>query len=55
MGSDFDGGITPPNELYDASCYPELTKRLVERGYTKDEIIKILGGNFLRVFKRVCG
>ncbi|MEO6695971.1 MAG: dipeptidase, partial [Ignavibacteria bacterium] len=39
IGSDFDGGITPPNELYDASCYPELTKRLVERGYTKDEII----------------
>ncbi|HMS63832.1 MAG TPA: dipeptidase [Ignavibacteria bacterium] len=55
IGSDFDGGITPPNELYDASCYPELTKRLVERGYTADEIKKILGGNFLRVFKQVCG
>jgi len=55
MGSDFDGGITPPNELYDASCYPELTKRLVERGYSEEEIRKILGGNFLRVFKQVCG
>lgn len=55
IGSDFDGGITPPNELYDASCYPELTKKLVERGYTEEEIKKILGGNFLRIFKQVCG
>ncbi|MBK7159288.1 MAG: dipeptidase [Ignavibacteria bacterium] len=55
IGSDFDGGITPPNELYDASCYPEITKKLVERGYTEEEIKKILGGNFLRVFKQVCG
>jgi len=55
IGSDFDGGITPPNELYDASCYPLLTKRLVEKGYTEEEIKKILGGNFLRVFKQVCG
>lgn len=55
IGSDFDGGITPPNELYDASCYPELTKKLVEKGYTEVEIKKILGGNFLRVFKQVCG
>ena len=55
IGSDFDGGITPPDELYDASCYPALTKKLVERGYTEEEIKKILGGNFLRVFKQVCG
>jgi membrane dipeptidase len=55
IGSDFDGGITPVRELYDASRYPELTRRLVERGYTEDEIKKILGGNFLRVFKQVCG
>lgn len=55
IGSDFDGGITPPNELYDASTYPEITKRLVEKGYTSEEIKKVLGGNFLRVFKNVCG
>lgn len=55
IGADFDGGITPAKELYDAGCYPELTKRLVERGYTENEIKKILGGNFLRVFKQVCG
>jgi membrane dipeptidase len=55
IGSDFDGGITPPNELYDASTYPLITKKLVEKGYTEEEIKKVLGGNFLRVFRRVCG
>jgi len=55
IGSDFDGGITPPRELYDATQYPELTKKLFERGYSESEVRKILGENFLRVFKRVCG
>ncbi|HMS33904.1 MAG TPA: dipeptidase [Ignavibacteria bacterium] len=55
IGSDFDGGITPPNELYDASTYPLITKMLVEKGYTSEEIKKVLGGNFLRVFRKVCG
>ncbi|MEO8445970.1 MAG: dipeptidase [bacterium] len=55
LGADFDGGISPPPELKDASCYPELTKRLVEKGYTNEDIKKILGLNFLRVFKKVCG
>jgi membrane dipeptidase len=55
LGSDFDGGINTPNEMYDASCYPIITKKLVERGYKEDEIRKILGLNFLRVFKKVCG
>jgi membrane dipeptidase len=55
IGSDFDGGITPASELYDATRYPVLTQKLVERGYTDEEIKKILGLNFLRVFKQVCG
>ncbi len=55
LGSDFDGGITPPNELYDASTYPLITKKLFEKGYSEEEIKKALGGNFLRVFKKVCG
>ena len=55
LGSDFDGGIEPPVELYDATCYPMITKKLAERGYTEIEIRKILGLNFLRVFKQVCG
>jgi len=55
LGSDFDGGVYSPNELYDATCYPIITKKLVERGYKEEEIRKILGLNFLRVFKQVCG
>lgn len=55
LGSDYDGGVTPPNELYDGTCYPIITRKLVERGYTELEIRKILGLNFLRVFKQVCG
>lgn len=55
IGSDFDGGITAPAGLEDATKYPELTKRLLERGYPVSDVKKILGENFLRVFKKVCG
>jgi membrane dipeptidase len=54
LGSDFDGGIVPPNEIYDATCYPVISARLFERGYSGEEIRKILGLNFLRVLKQVC-
>ncbi len=54
LGSDFDGSITTMNEIYDATCYPIITKKLVERGYTEEQIRKILGLNFIRVFKQVC-
>jgi membrane dipeptidase len=55
LGSDFDGSISTVDELYDATCYPIITKKLAERGYSEEDIRKILGGNFLRVFKQVCG
>jgi membrane dipeptidase len=51
IGSDFDGIEAPPKQLDDVTTYPLITKALVERGYTKREINKILGGNFLRVLK----
>lgn len=50
LGSDFDGIEAPPLELNGVEDMPLITKALVERGYTKKEIQKILGGNFLRVF-----
>jgi membrane dipeptidase len=53
LGSDFDGLINTPNELYDATCYPIITKKLAEHGYTEPDIRKILGLNFLRVLKQV--
>jgi len=55
IGSDMDGGISVPYDLYDVTCYPVLTQKMMERGYTEPEIRKVLGLNFLRVFKQVCG
>ncbi len=51
LGSDFDGINITPLQLDDVTNYPLITKALVERGYRKKDIDKILGGNFLRVLK----
>ena len=51
LGSDFDGIEFAPAGLDDVSCYPLITKALVEKGYSKKDITKILGGNLLRVLK----
>ena len=52
IGSDFDGGIWGPEQFEDVSGYPYVTQVLVDRGYSKEDIHKILGGNFLRVFQK---
>jgi membrane dipeptidase len=51
LGSDFDGINSGPKELDDVTCYPVITKALAARGYSKKDIRKILGGNFMRVMK----
>ena len=51
LGGDFDGISITPQVLTDVSKYPLITKELVKRGYSKRDIKKILGGNFIRVFK----
>ncbi len=51
LGSDFDGINSSPQQLDDVTDYPLITKALLERGYSKKDIYKILGGNFIRVFK----
>jgi membrane dipeptidase len=51
LGSDFDGIESAPKGLDDVSNMPLITKALVEKGYSKKDIEKILGGNFIRVFK----
>jgi membrane dipeptidase len=51
MGSDFDGISFPPQQMDDVTAYPLITKALRERGYSKKDIRKILGGNFIRVLK----
>jgi membrane dipeptidase len=51
LGSDFDGIESAPLGLDDVTRYPLITKALVDRGYSKESISKILGANFLRVLK----
>jgi membrane dipeptidase len=51
LGSDFDGIESPPQQLDDVSTYPLITRELLKRGYKPADIEKILGGNFIRVFK----
>ena len=51
LGSDFDGIESAPRELDDVSTYPLITRELLKRGYSKTDIEKILGGNFIRVLK----
>ncbi len=54
LGSDFDGtGGLLPVDLNDVSKYPNLVYELLVRGYTDEEIEKILGRNLLRVWKQV--
>jgi membrane dipeptidase len=53
LGSDFDGIPTVPDQLEDVSKYPVITQELLNRGYTKEQIIKVLGGNLLRAFRKI--
>lgn len=41
--------------LATAADLPNLTKTLLERGFSKGDVTAILGGNFLRVFREVMG
>jgi membrane dipeptidase len=54
LGSDFDGvsGATPQG-MDSAADLPRITQALLDRGYSADDIKKILGGNLLRVFRKV--
>lgn len=52
IGSDFDGvGDALPDGLKDASGYPNLVEGLLRRGYSEEDIRKILGENLLRVWE----
>ncbi|NCF16107.1 MAG: membrane dipeptidase [Gammaproteobacteria bacterium] len=54
IGSDYDGvGDSLPTGLKDVSSYPNLIAGLLERGYSEEDIRKILGENLLRVWDAV--
>ncbi len=51
LGSDFDGITINPKQLDDVSDFPVITKALLEKGYSEEDVSKILGANFLRVLE----
>jgi membrane dipeptidase len=53
LGSDFDGIQSTPAGLSSVAELPNLTAELLRRGYTADDVTKILGGNVLRVMEEV--
>ena len=53
LGTDFDGGPTPPRGMHDISDLPLITDAMLRRGYSDARIRKFLGENLLRVFYRV--
>lgn len=55
LGSDFDGAITLPREMHDATDLVQITEALLRRGYTPNECIGILGANALRVLGLAVG
>ncbi len=55
LGSDYDGVPSVPTGLEDCTGMPAITAELLRRGYSAKDVRKILGGNFMRVFERVCG
>jgi membrane dipeptidase len=55
LGSDFDGTKVLPLGLEGVDKVPNITEELLNRGYKVEEIEKILGNNWVRVFKKVVG
>jgi membrane dipeptidase len=53
IGSDFDGVPSLPIGMEDISKLPNITYELLKRGYSEQDVKKILGENFMRVFAEV--
>src|SRR5215471_11915637 len=53
LGSDFDGVTSLPEGIDSVADLPKITQALFQRGYSREDILKILGGNFLRAMRQV--
>ena len=53
LGSDYDGVSVLPKQIEDVSTYPLITQALLDRGYSEQDITKVLGANLLRVMREV--
>ncbi|WP_420125603.1 dipeptidase [Longimicrobium sp.] len=52
LGSDYDGVTSLPVGMEDVSRYPNLTAELLRRGYSDDDVRKVLGGNLIRAMRQ---
>jgi membrane dipeptidase len=52
LGSDFDGIPAVPKGLEDVSTFPALTAELLRRGWSDEDVRKLLGLNILRVMRQ---
>lgn len=55
LGSDFDGVPLLPKGIEGVDQLPNITYELLKRGYSDEAVLKILGGNFLRVMEQAEG
>lgn len=53
LGSDWDGGICPPDDMLTCLEFPRLVDAMLRRGWSAERIRKILGANFLRVLEHL--
>jgi membrane dipeptidase len=53
IGSDFDGVTWLPTDLEDTSMFPNLIAELLQRGYSEEDLTKILSANLMRVWSEV--
>jgi membrane dipeptidase len=53
IGSDFDGIPTSPEGIDTVADLPKISAALLQRGYSPEDVHKIMGGNLLRVFRQV--
>jgi membrane dipeptidase len=53
IGADWDGVFSMPDGMRDVSQLPALTAGLLKRGHPPETVLKVLGGNLLRVMREV--
>ena len=53
IGSDFDGVDVLPTDLQDPRGLVHLVSRMLDAGWTEVDVVKVIGGNWLRVMRAV--
>jgi len=51
IGGDFDGADDLPDGLEDVGCHPALAAELLDRGWSRDECVQVIGGSVLRALR----